>query len=127
MRKSKLEVQLNRDIREYKSKLIWGLTGRQTAFSAAGLAAGVALYFLASPLGSNAAAICCTLGAAIFIALGFVKWKGLPIETFIKIWIRGNIMTPQFLPYRPEEPECLKKLHMPEKNRKGKRKNEKSN
>lgn len=123
MRKSKLEIQLNRDIREYTDKLWWGMTGRQIFFCLLGLAAGVVLFFFTIRFGSGCAAFCCTLGVAPFIALGMFKWKGLPVEMFLRIWIRGNFMTSVFLPYRSEECKKLEALNAPN-TKKGKKNNE---
>lgn len=111
MRRSKLEIQLNRDIRDYKDKLWWGMTGRQIGFTLLGLAVGIVLYFLTNRLGVTVAAACCTIGVILFLALGFFKWRGQPLEVFLKIWIRGNIMTNRFLPYRPTDPACFELIH----------------
>lgn len=127
MRRSKLEVQLNRDIREYKDKLWWGLTGRQILFALLGLFAGGGLCLLTFPFGTAVAATCCMVGMLPFLALGFFKWHGQPIEVFIKVWIRGNIMTDRFLPYWPDEPACFELLRTAEmKRKKGKEKHETS-
>ncbi len=109
MRKSKYEVLLNKDIREYSDRPLLGLTIRQFVFGLLGIAAGAVICFLSmEPLGATPAAFLCTVVALPLTAFGFYKWHGLPLETAIKIWIRSNIMTPRFLPYRPQEPECLK-------------------
>lgn len=108
MRKSKYEVLLNKDIREYSDKPLLGLTIRQFVFGLLGIAAGAAVYILLmDPLGVTPATIFCSLTAFPLVAFGFYRWHGLPMELAIKIWIRSNVMTPRFLPYRPQEPECL--------------------
>lgn len=127
MRRSKLEIQLNRDIREYKDKLWWGMTGRQIGFSLLGLIAGAGLYLLVSPLGTDLAVICCTAAIFPLFILGFFKWRGQPMEMFLKIWIRGNVMTNRFLPYRPDEPACFELVRSARQNaKKGKGNHEES-
>lgn len=117
MRKSKLEVQLNKDIREYTNKLYWGLTGRQIFFGLLGVAAGTGMFiWIMGSLGTTLAAMACVVVMSPLIALGFYRWRGQPFETYLKIMLRDQ-RTPEFLPYRPDEPACLNPALKNEKKR----------
>lgn len=109
MRNLPLEVQLNEDIRQYTDKFIGIFTLRQCLF------AGIALL-LGAPVGFalwhwTASTLITMAGCAVvmlpIVVIGFVSWHGLPQEEHIKVWIRGNIMIPRFLPFQPDTPSCL--------------------
>ena len=68
-----MEVRVNKDIKEYKENMFFGLTLRQFIFSVLGCAVAVALYFaLKDKLGLEVATWVCVLGVAPFAALGFL-------------------------------------------------------
>ena len=117
MRKSKLEVQLNTDIREYTNKLYWGMTGRQIFFGLLGVACGTGVFILVmNVLGTTLASMTCALVMVPLIAFGFYRWHGQPFETYLKIMLRDQRI-PEFLPYRPEEPAFLRSSEKKEKSK----------
>lgn len=97
-----MEVKINREIRNYKESMFFGLSLRQFIFSALACAVAVMLYFLLRPyLGTETLSWVCVLGAVPFAALGFVTYNGMTAEKFILAWIKSELMMPKYLVFRP--------------------------
>lgn len=91
-----MEVRVNKDIKEYKENMFFGLTLRQFIFSVLGCAVAVALYFaLKDKLGLEVATWVCVLGVAPFAALGFLKYNGMPAEQVFIAWVRTKWINPR--------------------------------
>ena len=91
-----MEVRVNKDIKEYKENMFFGLTLRQFVFSVLGCAVAVALYFaLKDKLGLEVATWVCVLGVAPFAALGFLKYNGMPAEQVFIAWVRTKWINPR--------------------------------
>lgn len=91
-----MEVRVNKDIKEYKENMFFGLTLRQFIFSVLGCAVAVALYFaLKDKLGLEVATWVCVLGVAPFAALGFLKYNGMPAEQVFVAWLRTKWINPR--------------------------------
>lgn len=73
-----MEIKINREIRDYKENIFFGLSLRQLIFSllACGVAVGIYLG-LRDALGTETVSWLCILGAAPFAAMGFVKYHGI--------------------------------------------------
>lgn len=98
----KVEVKINREIRNYTETMFFGLSLRQFIFSALACAAAVGLYFLLKPhVGTETVSWVCVLGAAPFAVLGFVKYNGMTAEQFIIAWIKSELIIPKKLTFRP--------------------------
>ena len=78
-----MEIKINREIRDYKENIFFGLSLRQLIFSllACGVAVGIYLG-LRDALGTETVSWLCILGAAPFAAMGFVKYHGMTAEKF---------------------------------------------
>ena len=91
-----MEVRVNKDIKEYKENMFFGLTLRQFIFSVLGCTVAVALYFaLKDKLGLEVATWVCVLGVAPFAALGFLKYNGMPAEQVFIAWVRTKWINPR--------------------------------
>jgi len=98
-----MEVKVNREIREYTEAVFFGMSLRQCIFAVLACGASVGLYFLLKPyLGLEELSWICILGAAPFVAIGFIKWHGMTAEQFVWAWIKSEILTPKCL--KPEHP-----------------------
>ena len=98
-----MEVKINREIRDYTEAVFFGLSLRQCAFAVIACAAAVGLYFLLSPyLGLETLSWVCVLGAAPFVAIGFITYHGMTAEQFIWAWIKSEILLPRQMFYTPE-------------------------
>ena len=98
-----MEIRINKDIREYSEHMFFGLTMRQTAFAAAGIAVSVAVYFLAKPVvGLEITTWICMICVVPFAAMGFVRINGLSAEKYAWAYIRTNFIVPGKLSCQPE-------------------------
>lgn len=97
-----MEIKINREVRDYTESMFFGLSLRQTIFSVLAIAAAVGIYFgLRDVLGTEVVSWLCILGAAPFVALGFVRYNGMRAEQFLAAWIRSEFLIPKKLVYRP--------------------------
>lgn len=100
---NRLEVKINREIRDYTESMFFGLSLRQFFFSLVACGVAVGLYFLLRPhVGMETVSWMCVLGAAPFAALGFVKYHGMTAEQFLWAWIKSEFLIPKRLVFRPE-------------------------
>lgn len=98
-----MEVKINKEIRDYTESVFFGLSLRQSLFSALACAVAAGLYFLLrSRLGTEALSWVCLLGAFPFAALGFVKYNGMTAEAFFRAWIKSELLTPKRLVFQGE-------------------------
>ena len=99
---AKMEVKINREIRNYTEAMFFGLSLRQFIFSVLACVVAVGLYFLLKPhVGTETVSWMCILGAAPFAAIGFVKYNGMTAEKFIFAWIKSEFIMPKKLTFRP--------------------------
>ena len=100
-----MEVKINREIRDYTESLFFGLSLRQCVYTLLALAVAGGIYLLLRPV-ANGEIISwlCILGAAPFVAMGFLKWHGMTAGRFLMVWFRSRILEPKFLPFQPASP-----------------------
>ena len=97
-----MEVKINREIRQYKESIFFGLSMRQFIFSCLACVIAVLLYFILKPyFGIETLSWVCILGAAPFAVLGFVTYNGMTAEQFIYAWIKSEILMPKKLMFKP--------------------------
>lgn len=97
-----MEVKINKEIRNYKESMFFGLSMRQFIFSVLAVAVAVVLYFVLKPIvGMETVSWVCILGAAPFAAIGFVTYHGMTAEKFLWAWIKSEILLPKRLTFRP--------------------------
>ena len=102
-RERKLEVKINREIRNYTESMFFGLSMRQFFFSVAAMGVAVLLYFLLRPhFGTETVSWMCILGAAPFAALGFINYHGMTAEQFLWAWLRSEMLEPRELRFESE-------------------------
>lgn len=98
-----MEIKINKEIRDYKETIFFGLSMRQFIFSLIACGVAVLLYFLLKPyFGLETLSWICILGAIPFGVLGFVKYNGMNAEEFIWAWMKSEILTPRVLFFKPE-------------------------
>ena len=92
-----MEIKINREIREYKENMFFGLSLRQLVFSVLACGVAVGIYFgLRNVLGTETVSWLCILGAAPFAAMGFVKYHGMTAEKFVIAWVRSEFLIPRY-------------------------------
>ena len=71
-----MEIKTNKEIRDYKESIFWGLSLRQFLFSCLGIAVSVGIYFLLrNRLGTGAVSWACIFGMLPCALLGFVTYN----------------------------------------------------
>ena len=91
-----MEIKVNKEIRNYTESMFFGLSMRQFFFAVIGIGFTVLLYFLLrSYLGIETLSWVCMLGAAPFVAMGFITYNGMTAEQFAWVWIRSKFLEPQ--------------------------------
>ena len=97
-----MEVKINKEIRDYTESVYFGLSLRQFIFSILACGMAVVLYFVFRPyFGIETLSWLCTLGAAPFAAIGFIKYNGMNAEEFLLAYIRSEFLTPKELVFNP--------------------------
>ena len=93
-----MEIKVNKEIRDYKENIYFGLSVRQFFFSIIACLVAIGLYFILKPyFGIETLSWVCILGAFPFAILGFVTYNGMPAEKFLITWIKSEILTPKEL------------------------------
>jgi hypothetical protein len=97
----RLEVKINKEIRNYTESMFFGLSLRQFIFSVLACGVAVGLYFLLRPrFGTETLSWVCILGAFPFAAMGFIKYNGMTAEQFVWAWIKSEFLMLKKLMYR---------------------------
>ena len=90
-----MEVKINREIRSYTESMFFGLSMRQFVFACIGCGMAVLLYFVFKPIfGVETLSWVCMLGAAPFIACGFITYNGMTAEQFAIVWVKSKFIEP---------------------------------
>lgn len=98
-----MERKINKEIREYREAMFWGLTLRQFFFSVLGLGISVGIYFLLrGRLGMGAVSWACIFGMLPCAMLGFVTYNKMPAEKFLWAVIKTELLTPKQLIFKPK-------------------------
>lgn len=91
-----MEIKINKEIRNYTESMFFGLSMRQFFFAVIGVGFAVVMYFLLRPyLGTETLSWVCMLGAAPFVAIGFITYNGMTAEQFAWTWIKSKFIEPQ--------------------------------
>lgn len=100
---NRLEVKINKEIRNYTESMFFGLSLRQFIFSALACGVAVGLFFLLRPhFGTETLSWVCILGASPFAVMGFVKYNGMTAEQFVWAWIKSEFLMPKKLMFLPD-------------------------
>ena len=84
-----MEIKINKEIRNYKETLFFGLSARQFACSLLAVGVAVGLYFaLRNVLDRETVSWLCIVGAAPVAVDGFFKYNGMTLEKFVWAWFK---------------------------------------
>jgi len=101
-REKKMEVKVNKEIREYSESIFFGLNLRQFIFSILACVIAVIIYFILRPyFGIETLSWVCILGAIPFALLGFLKYNGMTAEKVVIAYIKSEILMPSKLLFKP--------------------------
>ena len=93
-----MEININKDIREYTEGVFFGLNLRQLICSGLAVASAVAVYFSTRETFSKDVITYFCIAAAIpFAAIGFIKYNGMPMEKIIVAFMKDNFIVPRRL------------------------------
>jgi hypothetical protein len=91
-----LEVKINKEIRNFKESIFFGLSLRQFLCSLLAVGASLGIFFLLRRfLGMSEVGWICVVGAAPFAFMGFFRYQGLPLERVLLAWFRSQIVDPR--------------------------------
>ena len=98
-----MEVRINREIREYTESIFFGLSLRQSIFSALAVVVAVVLGFaFRGRVNTEVLSWICVLGAVPFALMAFVTYHGMTAEQFAWAWLRSEILEPRFYHNTPQ-------------------------
>ena len=93
-----MEININKDIREYTEGVFFGLNLRQLICSGLAVASAVAVYFGArGTVANDMITYLCIAVAVPFAAIGFIKYNGMPMEKIFVAWMKDNFLVPRRL------------------------------
>ena len=100
-----MEIRINKEIRQYKENIFFGLSLRQFIFSVLSCIIAVILYFTLKSMTNNIEVISwlCIIGILPFVLLGFFKYNGLTADKFFIAWIKSEILIPKKLLFKPNK------------------------
>lgn len=99
----KVEVKINREIRNYTESIFFGLSLRQFFFSLCACIMAVLSHFIFSPVfNKEIVSWICVFSALPFVGLGFFKYNGMPLEKFIIVWLKSEVLIPKKLKFISE-------------------------
>ena len=88
-----MEIKINKEIRNYKETLFFGLSARQFACSLLAVGVAVELYFaLRNVLDRETVSWLCIVGAAPVAVAGFFKYNGMTLEKFVWAFIKSEFL-----------------------------------
>lgn len=90
-----IEMEIPKDIRKYKKKLVGPLTARQTLFSIPAIVFGGLVFYAFKDVFQGDVHIFLTILTALpFLMLGWIEVYGMPLERFIKTAFVSTILSP---------------------------------
>ena len=90
-----MQFDINKEVRDYKETLFFGLNLRQCVCSALAIIVAIGLYFsLKNRFSNEPLSWVCMLGAAPFAAMGFFKYQGMTAEQFAMNWVYTVLLEP---------------------------------
>ena len=93
-----MEININKDIREYTEGVFFGLNLRQLICSGLAVASAAAIYFYArKTVSQEVITYLCIAAAAPFAAIGFIRYNGMPMEKIFVAWMKDNFLVPRRL------------------------------
>ena len=88
-----MEIKINKEIRNYKETIFFGLSMRQFVCSVLAVGVAVGLYFgLGRFLDRETVSWLCIVGAAPIAAAGFFQYNGMTLEKFLWAWFKTEFL-----------------------------------
>lgn len=88
-----MEIKINKEIRNYRETIFFGLSLRQFVCSVLAVCTAVGLYIcLRGILGRETVSWVCIVGAAPIAVAGFFQYNGLTLEKFLWAWLKSSFL-----------------------------------
>ena len=87
---------MNKELRDFSEAVFFGLSMRQSVFSALAVGAALGIYFLfRDSISTKILGFMCIAGALPFALGGFFRYQGMSLEQFIAAWARHEALPQQ--------------------------------
>ena len=97
-----MEIKINKEIRNYKEYIFFGLSLRQFIFSFLSCISTLLIYYLGKTiLPTNLVSWLCIIVSLPFISIGFITYNGMKTEEFLLVLIKYYFMVPRKLIFKP--------------------------
>ena len=97
-----MEVKINKEIRQYKENIFFGLSLRQFVYSFIACIVAIGIYFIFRPIFNiGTVSWLCIAGAVPFALLGFVKYNGMTAGQFFIACVKSEMLMPKKLVFKP--------------------------
>ncbi|MFA5485274.1 MAG: PrgI family protein [Candidatus Pacearchaeota archaeon] len=87
-----MEIKINKEVRDYSEKVLFGLTGRQFLLACSAIILSTVLFFVI-PLQTDIKLLICLFASSPLVILGFAKVQGHTVEEYLKRR-RDRVKTP---------------------------------
>jgi hypothetical protein len=88
-----MEIKINKEVREYSEKILFGLSARQFILALAAIAVSLVLYFTL-PFQTDVKLTFCLVATSPFIVFGFMTVQGHSLEEYLKR-MKDRLQTPE--------------------------------
>lgn len=96
-----IERPIHKEIKDFKEKIVMGLTARQLACTILALIIGIPTYLYCSKYFSeDTTSWICIIAVIPPVLIGFYKKNGLTFEQYAMVWFRFNLLVPQKRKYK---------------------------
>lgn len=100
-----MQIKTNKEIRDYKEEVYFGMNMRQLIFSSLAVGAALGVYLLCNRrMPMEMVSWLCVAAAVPFAAFGFIRWHGMRFEQLIRMFIRSRTVLGKPLFFRPDNP-----------------------
>lgn len=88
-----MEIKINKEVRQHKETIFFGLSTRQFVCAALAVGVAVGVYFLLRDvLGQETASWACIVAAAPVAVTGFFHYNGLTFEQFAWAFLKSQFL-----------------------------------
>lgn len=88
-----MEIKINKEVRQHKETIFFGLSTRQFACAVLAVGAAMGIYLGGKPaLGQETASWLCIVAAAPVSFTGFFHYNGLTFERFVVAFIKSEVL-----------------------------------
>ncbi len=102
-----MEIKINKEVRQHKETIFFGLSTRQFACAVLALGVAVGVYLgLGSIIGKDTASWLCMVCAAPVAVTGFFSYNGMTFEQFAWAFIKSQFLCAERRVFRSENLYC---------------------